>query len=111
MLHWTRTCRLGVLTPHTKAPEVPKTAMGSNFFQALEIVSKFRVNVIGEDLGVLAIYDILLSVEEPCRNLKLSRTLDDVNEAFKFVRVELASARRISKPYLNCSQIDNLTVY
>lgn len=87
-----RTSRFGVLTPHAKAPEVPKTAVRTNLFQTFKIISKFRINTVREDLRVFAVDDIFLPVKKPCRNLKLSWVLDDGNEAFEFVRVQFAGA-------------------
>lgn len=43
-------------------------------------------------MRILAIHDVLLSVEEPCRNFELSWVLNDSNKAFEFIRVKLASA-------------------
>lgn len=68
--------------------------MGTDLLQTLKIVSKFGVNTVGENLRVFAIYNILLSIEEPCGDFELGGVLNDGNEAFEFIRVELASARR-----------------
>ena len=39
--------------------------MSADLLQALQIVTKLAVNTVGEDLGVLAIDNIALPVEEP----------------------------------------------
>jgi len=42
-------------------------------------------------LGVFAVNDVLLSVEEPCRNFVLERILHNCDDPLKFVRVKVAS--------------------
>ena len=63
------TRRLGVLATDTEAPVVSETTVGADLLQALEIVAQLRVDAVRQDLRVLAIGDIALSVEEPCRGL------------------------------------------
>jgi hypothetical protein len=58
-----------------------QTTMSTNFLQSLKIVAKFRVNTVGQNLRVLAVDNILLSVQEPCRDLKLCGVLNDGNNA------------------------------
>jgi hypothetical protein len=65
--------------------------MGPDFLQSLKIITKFRVDTIGQDLGVLAVDNILLSVQEPCRDLELGGVLDDGDDTFQLVRVQLSS--------------------
>lgn len=43
-------------------------------------------------LSVLAVDKVLLPVQEPFWNLELQWVLDDVDDAFKFIRVELTGA-------------------
>ena len=40
--------------------------MSADLLQALQIITKLAVDIVGEDLGVLAIDNITLPVEEPC---------------------------------------------
>lgn len=61
----TTTSSLGVLTTDAEAPVVAKTTVSTDLLQALEIVTELRGNTVGENLAVLAINDIALSVEEP----------------------------------------------
>ena len=65
--------------------------MGTNFLQSLEIITELRVDTVGENLVVLAVDNVLLSVQEPCRDLELGGVLDDGNDALQFVRVEFTS--------------------
>jgi hypothetical protein len=59
------TGRLGVLTTDTKAPVVAETAVGADLLQALQVITELGVDVVGQDLRVLAVDDITLPVEEP----------------------------------------------
>lgn len=43
--------------------------MGTDLLQALKILTELAVNTVGQDLRVLAINDITLSVKEPGRDL------------------------------------------
>ena len=85
----------GVLTPHTEAPVVPQSTVCPDLLQSLQIVAKLRVDGVGENLAVLAIDDVSLSVQEPCRDLELSRILDDGDETLKLVRVEFTSPNEL----------------
>lgn len=60
------TSRLGVLTTDTQAPVVSETTVSADLLQALQIVTQLRVDTVRQDLRVLAIDDIALSVQEPC---------------------------------------------
>lgn len=59
------TGRLGVLTTHTQAPVVSQTPMRTDLLQALQVITQFRVDTVRQNLLVLAIHNIALSVEEP----------------------------------------------
>jgi len=56
---------LGVLTTDTESPVVTETSVGTDLLQPLEIVTELGVNTVGQDLRVLAIDNIALSVKEP----------------------------------------------
>ena len=75
-------------------------SMGLDLLQPFQIVTEFGIEIVGKDLEVLAINDIFLSVQEPCWNLELRGVLDNGDDAFEFVGVEITSAgwwRMISK--------------
>lgn len=57
--------------------------MGTNLLQSLQIVTKLAVDTVCEDLVILAIDNIALSVEEPCWNLVLCRVLNDCDNALE----------------------------
>ena len=68
-----------------------KSTVGTDLLQALEIITEFGVNTVRENLAVLAIDNVLLPVQEPRRDFVLRRVLDDRNDAFEFIRVQVTS--------------------
>lgn len=54
-----------------------ETTVGADLLEALKIVTELGVNTVGENLRVLAIDNVALSVEEPGWDLVLGRVLDD----------------------------------
>lgn len=86
-----------------------ETAVGANLLEALEIVTELGVDAVGEDLGVLAVDDVALPVEEPGGDLvcggsvlklllpvkrirTLEGVLDDGDNALKLLRGEVTGA-------------------
>ena len=51
-----------MLTTHTQSPEMTKSTVGTDLLQALEIITKFGVYTVRENLAVLAIDNVLLPV-------------------------------------------------
>ena len=74
-----------MLPPDTQTPEVSQPPVRADLLQTLQVITKLRVDVVREDLVVLAVDDVLLSVEEPGRDLVLRRVLDDGDDTFEFV--------------------------
>jgi len=72
-----------------------QTTMSTDFLQSLKIITKFGVNTVGQNLRVLAVDNILLSVQEPCRNLELGGVLNDGNDALQFIGVEISGTNEI----------------
>ena len=72
-----------------------QTTMSTDFLQSLKIITKFGVNTVGQNLRILAVDNILLSVQEPCRNLKLCGVLNDGNDALQFIGVEISGTDEI----------------
>jgi len=69
--------RLGVLATHAKAPEVSQAAVSADLLETLEILANLAVESVGHDLRILAVLDVLLSVEEPIGDLVLARVRHD----------------------------------
>lgn len=66
--------------------------MRANLLQPLQILTKLAVHAVRQCLVVLAVYDIALSVQEPCGDLVLCGVLDDGDDAFEFFGGEIAGA-------------------
>lgn len=88
----TTTGGLGVLTADTETPVVTETTVGADLLQALEILTDLAVEGVGDDLGVLAIGDVALSVEEPGGDLVLGGGLEDGDDTLELFGGEFTSA-------------------
>ena len=66
--------------------------MGADLLQAFQIITKFGVNTVGENLRVLAVDDIALTIEEPSWDLVLGGVLDDGDDSFEFFGGEFTGA-------------------
>jgi len=86
------TSRLGVLTTNANVPEVAHTAMNTDLLQALDIITKLRVQAVGNNLAVCAVSTILLSVEHPARDLVLSGVCHHLDKLLKMGLLQLTSA-------------------
>jgi hypothetical protein len=60
--------------------------VSTDLLQAFQIFTEFAFHTVGQYLGVLAIDDITLSVEEPFWDFVLSRILDDGDNSLEFFR-------------------------
>jgi hypothetical protein len=71
---------------------VTQTAMRPDLLQSLQVITDLRVNAVGEYLGVLAVDDVALPVEEPGGNLVLCGVLEDGDDTLEFFRGEFTGA-------------------
>ncbi len=85
---------LGMLTTDTQAPVVSQTTMGADLLQALQILTQLALHAVGQDLVVLAVDDVALSVEEPAGDLVLGRVLDDGDNSFEFFRSDFTGSAK-----------------
>jgi len=83
---------LGVLTTDTETPVVSETSVCADLLQSLEVVTELGVDTVGENLEVLAVDNVALSVEEPGWDLVLHWVLDDGDNALEFFRGKLSGA-------------------
>lgn len=90
------TCGLGVLTSDSKTPIVSQATMGSDLLQSFQILTKLAFHAVCQNLGVLAIDNIALSVQEPCWDLVLCRVLDNCDNSLKFLGCDLTSPTQTS---------------
>jgi len=65
--------------------------MGADLLQAFQIITKLGVDTVGENLRVLAIDDITLTIEKPCWDLVLGGVLDDGDDSLEFFGGKLTS--------------------
>ena len=74
-----------MLTTDAQTPEVTETTMVADLLKTLKILAHLVVESVGQDLRVLTVLDVLLTIEEPFRDLVLQRVLDNVDQALKLV--------------------------
>ena len=80
-----------MLATDTQAPVVTETAVGADLLEALEVLTKLAVQAVGDNLRVLAVGDVALSVQEPGGDLVLGRGLEDGDDALELFGGELTS--------------------
>lgn len=66
-----------MLTSHLQTPEVSDTSVSSDLLQSLQVVSQLGLHVVGQDMVVLAVNLVLLSVQEPSWDLVVGWVLHD----------------------------------
>merc|ERR1719300_2032252 len=83
---------LGVLAADADTPVVTETAVSSDLLRALEILTELVVQKVREDLGGLAVLDVLLSVEEVVWDLVLPGVGDDGDNSLDLLLAQLTGA-------------------
>ena len=71
-----------------------ETTVGTDLLQALEVLTELAVETVGDNLGVLAVDDVALSVQEPRGDLVLGGGLEDGDDALKLFGGKLTSTIR-----------------
>ena len=66
-----------------------QTTVGPDLLQALEVITELGVDTVSQDLGVLAVDNVALSVEEPRGDLVLRGVLDDGDDSLELFGGEL----------------------
>ena len=69
-----------------------ETTVSTDLLKVFQIVTELGVDTVGENLGVLTVDDIALSVEEPGWDLVLGWVLDDGNDSLELFGGEFTSA-------------------
>ena len=54
-----------MLATYAQAPVMAETTVGTDLLQALQVITELGVNTVGENLRVLAVDNVVLTVEEP----------------------------------------------
>lgn len=90
------TSSLGVLTTDGKTPRVTETTMDTDLLHTFEIFTKLVIQVVGKELAELTILNILLTIEEPVRDLVLTGILHDGDDTLQISRVKFTSTKNTS---------------
>jgi len=80
-----------VLTTHADTPPVSKTAVGTDFLKPLDIITEFRIKVLGKYLGVFSSLEVFLPVQEPQWDFELLRICNDGHKFLDFISREFSS--------------------
>lgn len=78
-----------MLTSDLQAPEVSNTTVGSDLLQSLQVVSQLRLHVVGQDMVVLTVSVVLLSVQEPGGDLVVGGVLHDGDDSLQLFLSQL----------------------
>ena len=82
----------GVLSTYTHTPPVTQTTMRTDLLQTLNIITQLSIEVLREYLTVLSGLEVLLTIEEPHRDLELLGGLDDCNKLLDLIGSEFSGA-------------------
>jgi len=85
-------CGLGMLTTDTDSPVVSQTTVGADLLEALQVLTQLVVQEVRQNLGGLAVLDVLLSVEEPVWDLVLAGVGDDGDDPLDLLLAQLTGA-------------------
>lgn len=73
----TTTGGLGVLTTDTETPVVTETTVSADLLEALKVVTHLLVDLVRDNVRVLAVVEVTLTVKEPGGDLELGGVLHD----------------------------------
>ena len=89
--------------------------MSSDLLQSLEIFTELVFELVGQDLRVLAVTMILLTIQEPIGDLVLTRILHNCNDPLNLPRSQInawwALNGMVIVPYLLISQFPGSLVH
>ena len=83
-----------------------ETTMSSNLLQALQILTEFRIDTVGENLAVFTIHNIPLSVQKPGGNLILCGILYNRDNPFQFFARKFTSTANTLSAHLSIFHFD-----
>jgi hypothetical protein len=66
--------------------------VGPDLLQPLNVITQLGVDLVGNDVEVLALGNVLSPVQEPSGDLELSRVLHDGDDSLEFIRVEFSGS-------------------
>jgi hypothetical protein len=85
-----------MLTSNAETPVVTETTMSPDLLQSFQIFTQLALHAVGQNLRVLAVDNVSLSVEEPRWDLVLCRVLDDGDDSLEFFRGDFTSAVKVA---------------
>jgi len=85
---------LGVLTADTDTPVVAETTVGADLLQALKVITESDGDLRTVVLEVLARLPVLLSVEEPQRDVEGLGVFEDAHDLLDFFGCEATSTTK-----------------
>lgn len=68
-----------------------RESLNAYLLQTFKVLTHLRVKLVGKQVTVFTIDDILLPVDEPVGDLELARVLHDGDDSLELIRVELTS--------------------
>lgn len=66
--------------------------VGPDLLQPLDVITQLGVDLVGNDVEVLAVGHVLSPVQEPSGDLELSRVLHDGDNSLEFIRVKFTGS-------------------
>ena len=88
----TTSSRACVLSTNSDSPPVPQTAVSTDLLHSFNIVTQLGGNALCKDLGVLSSLPVLLSVQEPKRNLELTGILNNSDQLLNLIGTQFTGA-------------------
>ena len=73
-----------MLTSDLETPEMSNTTVGSDLLKSFQVISQLRFQVVSQDVVVLTVDLVFLSVQEPGWDLVVTWVLHDGNNSFQF---------------------------
>jgi len=71
---------------------VSETTVGSDLLQSLQILSKLALHAVCQNLAVLAVNNVALSVQEPSWDFVLCGVLNNSDNSLEFFGCDLSSS-------------------
>lgn len=78
--------------------------MSPNLLQPLQILPQFAFHTVSQDLRVLAIHNVSLSIEKPGRNFVLGWVIDDGHNPLEFFRCDFSGSG--ANKFLKCQPLE-----
>jgi len=81
-----------VLAAHAQAGVMTDAPMAADLAHPVQVLTQLEVEVVGNQLTILAVFEVLLPVEEPVGDLELAGVLDDGDNTVNLFRRQHARA-------------------